>query len=233
MRIVAYAATGPPLPADKESVMYRLYGSARSNYYNKVKLALLEKDLAFEEVAAMPGALDPAQRERCPSGKIPYFDTDAGGFCESQAMVEYLEERHPQPALLPADPFERAKVREILMLLETGIDLSARRLLPHLLMGLPLADAVKDEARGQLKRGVAAFARVARFAPYVAGAEFTLADCAAAFHLPLASRISRKIYEEDLLAGLPLAAYLETLSGRPAYLRAMADFEAAQPAWRP
>ncbi|MFC4161284.1 glutathione S-transferase family protein [Chitinimonas lacunae] len=210
--------------------MYKLYGFARSNYYNKVKLALLEKALAFEEIVAMPGS--PDYLARCPTGKIPYFETEEGGFCESQAIVEYLEECHPEPALLPASLQERAKVRELLLVLETGIDLSARRLLPHLLLGHPLADAVKEEARSQLKRGVAAFARLAKFSPYVAGADFTLADCAAAFHLPLASRISRRIYDEDLLAELPLAAYRETLAARPTYQRAMADFDASRPLWR-
>ena len=60
--------------------MLKLCGFSASNYYNKVKLALLEKGVAFEEELAWVGETDPAAS---PLGKVPYFKTDAGPISES------------------------------------------------------------------------------------------------------------------------------------------------------
>jgi glutathione S-transferase len=92
--------------------MLTLHGFALSNYCNKVKLALLEKGLAFEEQYVGVKEKVEALLAASPLGKIPYLTTERGCLCESQAILEYLESAHPQPPLLPADPFEAAKVRD-------------------------------------------------------------------------------------------------------------------------
>jgi len=209
--------------------VFRLYGSAFSNYSNKVKLTLLEKGIAFEEIATGPSQ-EADFLARCPTGKVPYFEVDGTRFCESQAALEYLEERYPDLALLPEDLLARAKVRELIQILEQDVELVARRLLPHALFGAPVADGVKDEVARQLDRGVQAFGRVARFSPYLAGEMFTLADCAAAVHFPLINRITDKVYGRDWFAGLPVATYLEHMKQRPAYARVLADMAAARAA---
>ena len=88
--------------------MITLYGFPASNYYNKVKLALLEKNIPFTEVAAHPMKLDADVLAASPLGKIPFIRTLQGTLCESQAIVDYLEAAHPTPALLPTDPFTAA-----------------------------------------------------------------------------------------------------------------------------
>ena len=209
--------------------MFKLYGSPFSNYYNKVKLALLEKGVPFEEVPVAPSQ-EASYLQQCPTGKVPYFEVDGGRFCESQAALEYLEERYPDMPLLPGDPVARAKVRELIQILEQDVELVARRLLPHVLFGAPVADAVKDEVARQLDRGVASLSRVARFSPWIAGDQYTLADCAAAEHFPLITRIGTKVYGRDWLAALPVADYLEQLKHRPAYAKVRADQGAARAA---
>ena len=91
-----------------------LCGSPISNYYNKVKLALLEKGVPFTEELVPTFSADPAVLAASPLGKIPFIRTEQGGLCESQAILEYLEAAYPQPALLPTDAFAAAKVRELL-----------------------------------------------------------------------------------------------------------------------
>ena len=59
--------------------MLKLCGFAGSNYHNKVKLALLEKGIAFEEELVWVGETDP---EASPLGKVPYFKSEDGAMCE-------------------------------------------------------------------------------------------------------------------------------------------------------
>jgi glutathione S-transferase len=209
--------------------MFKLHGMVLSNYYNKVKLALLEKGVAFEEIAARPSQ-DADYLACCPTGKVPWFEVDEGRFCESQAALEYLEERYPEVPLLPADPFERAKVRELIQIVEQDIELVARRALPHVMWGASLADGVKDEIARGMDRGMASLGRVVRYAPWAAGDQFTMADCALASHIPLITRITTTLHGRDWFEGTPAAEYLGRMKQRPAYQRVRADLEAARAA---
>src|SRR5512132_2914523 len=95
--------------------MLTLHGSPISNYYNKVKLALLEKGVPFTEAHAATHSSDEAVLRATPLGKIPFVTTDQGGtLCESQPILEWIEAAWPQPPLLPAEPFAAAKVRELI-----------------------------------------------------------------------------------------------------------------------
>ena len=108
--------------------MYRLYGFSLSNYYNLVKLTLLEKGLPFEEVPVFPPP-KPEFLQKSPLGKIPCLEIEAGRYLsESQVILDYLEDTHPEPALYPEDPYARAKVRELMRVMELYLELPARRL---------------------------------------------------------------------------------------------------------
>jgi glutathione S-transferase len=209
--------------------MFTLHGTPFSNYYNKVKLALLEKGVDFEEALARPSQAAEFLVQ-CPTGKVPFFDVEGGHFCESQAALEYLEEQFPDTPLLPPDALARAKVRELIFVFEQDIELVARRMLPHALFGAPLNEGVKDEVARMLDRGVASFSRIARFAPFVAGEQFTMADCAIGMHIPLVTRITTTVYQRDWFAELPADTYLEHMKQRPAYQRVRADLDAARAA---
>ncbi|WP_310568282.1 glutathione S-transferase [Hydrogenophaga sp.] len=200
--------------------MLTLCGFAASNYYNKVKLALLEKGLPFDEELAWVGEVDTAAS---PLGKVPYLKTDAGPMCESTVILEYLEAHYPEHPLLPADPFAAAKARELLRFIELHLELVARNLYPEAFFGGKVSDAAKEKTGQQLRKNVAAFAQLARFSPFIGGADFTLADVAAAVHLPLVSSASKIIYGEDVLAGLPVRDYLKRLGERPTVQQVNAD----------
>ncbi|WP_404992905.1 glutathione S-transferase [Cupriavidus pauculus] len=203
--------------------MLKLCGFSASNYYNKVKLALLEKNLPFEEVLAWLGETD---RSASPLGKVPYIITDAGPLCESEPIVEYIETTYRQSPLLPADPFQAAKVRELITFLELYLELTARELYPEAFFGGKVSDKVKERQRNLLEKYVPAFAKLAKFSPYIAGDTFTLADCAAVCHLPLISSCTKIIYGEDLLASLPVKDYLKAMSERPTVQKVNAERKA-------
>ncbi|MBE0589329.1 MAG: glutathione S-transferase [Hydrogenophaga sp.] len=200
--------------------MLTLCGFAASNYYNKVKLALLEKGVPFEEELAWVGQTDKAAS---PLGKVPYLKTDEGTLCESTVMLEYIEAKYPQQPLLPADPFAAAKVRELLRYLELHLELVARNLYPEAFFGGKISDAAKEKTGQQLEKNIAAFAKLAKFSPFIAGDSFTLADVAAAVHLPLVSGATRIIYGRDYLADLPVRDYLKRLGERPTVQKVNAD----------
>lgn len=201
----------------------KLCGFSASNYYNQIKLQLLEKQVVFEEETVKTGSTDPAVLDRSPMGKVPFLDTGVGCISESLACAEYIEAQYPQHALLPSDPFAAAKVRELLVYIELHLGLVARELYAEAYFGGKVSDAVKERARQLLERGVSAFTRIAIFKPYVAGDQFTLADCAAVVHLPVVSGATKIIYGEDLLAALPLRDYLKKMGERQTVAKVNAD----------
>ena len=163
-----------------------LCGFGVSNYYNKVKFALLEKGIAFEESTTYVGETDPACS---PLGKVPYLLTPQGPLSESAVIVEYLEQLQPQPALLPSDAYAAAKVREISTYIELHLELEARKLYPQAFFGGTVSQDVIDRTAKNLRRHIAAFSTLAKFSPYVAGNTFTLADCGAAPLMTYARRL--------------------------------------------
>lgn len=203
--------------------MLTLCGFAASNYYNKVKLALLEKGVPFEEELVWVGQTDPAAS---PLGKVPYLKTEEGALCESTVILEFLEAKYPQHPLLPTDPFAAAKARELLRFIELHLELVARNLYPEAFFGGKVSDAAKEKTGQQLQKNVAAFAKLAQFGPFIGGDAFTLADVAAAVHLPLVSSASKIIYGQDCLADLPVRDYLRRLGERPAVQQVNADRKA-------
>ena len=200
--------------------MLTLCGFAASNYYNKVKFALLEKGVPFEEELAWVGQTDPACS---PLGKVPYIKTAQGAVCESAVIMEYIEQAYPQNPLLPADPFAAAKVRELVTFLELHLELVARNLYPQAFFGGKVSDSAKEKTAAQLEKNVKAFASLAKFSPFVAGDTLTLADCAAVVHLPLVSGATKIVYGRDFLADLPVRDYLKRMGERPTLAQVNAD----------
>ena len=203
--------------------MLTLCGFGASNYYNKVKLVLLEKDIAFDEDLKWVGQVD---LDASPLGKVPYLKSDEGTLCESAVMVEYLEHKYPAQPLLPQDPFAAAKARELHIFLDLHLELVARELYAEAFFGGKVSDAVKEKVGKQLQKNVAAFAKLAKFEPFIGGSELTLADCAAAVNLPLVTAVSKTIYGNDFLADLPVKSYMKMWSERPSMQRVQADRKA-------
>jgi glutathione S-transferase len=210
--------------------MLTLHGSAISNYYNKVKLALLEKGVPFTEAYQATHSTDDAVLGASPLAKIPYITTEHGGLCESQPIMEWIEAAYPQPPLLPADPFAAAKVRELTTFIDWHLEMVARQLYgPAFFGGAALSEANAARIRKQLEKNIAAFKRLAKFAPFVAGDTFTQADCSAFNHLPLVALATKVVFGEDLLAagGIDHKAYTKFIGERPTAQKVAADRKAA------
>jgi len=208
--------------------MLTLCGFSVSNYYNKVKLALLEKGIPFNEELVMTGSKDEAVLNATPLGKVPFLRTEQGALCESQVIVDYLEAAYPAVPLLPADPFAAAKVRELTVFIELHLELVARELYAQAFFGGTVSQEVQDRVRKQLTKSIVAFKRIAKFGPYVGGDSFSIADCAAYVSLPLVAMASKKVLGEDLLAaaGVDWKAYAGLIGARPHAQKVDADKKA-------
>jgi len=205
--------------------MITLYGLPLSNYYNKVKIVLLEKGVPFAEEPLRTRSTDEAVLNATPLGKIPFIRVDGGTLCESQVIVDYLEARFPTPALVPADPLAAAKVRELCTFMELYIELVGRDLYGQAFFGGTASEGTQARVRQQLTKNLPAFLRLAKFAPYVAGEQFTLADASAYATLPTVAAATKAVLGEDLVAtaGIDWKAHLRLMGERASVQRVNAD----------
>jgi glutathione S-transferase len=209
-----------------------LCGFAVSNYYNKVKLSLLEKGIPFSEAVVYPSQNEEVLSES-PMGKVPFLRTPKGVLSESQVLTEFIEDNWPELPLYPRDPYARARCRELIEHVELHVELVARRLYKEAFFGGTVSEETKAEVAPLLEKGLRSYGRLARCSPFIGGDTFTHADCAAWVHLPLVSQCTRKIYGRDFLDELlPQAkAYLKLISERPHAQKVNEDRKTAMEAY--
>lgn len=183
--------------------MLTIYDAARCPYCARVRIVLAEKGIEHELVSvnlddrpAFLVELNP------PKGRVPVLEQDAFVLPESAVINEYLEERYPDPPLLPADPADRARAR---LLIHRFDDL----------LGDPYYDLYFRRPAGSADRLAAALSGLdARLAasPYLAGREYSLADIA---YVPWIFRAETRL-GFDLSPYDAIGAWVERLLDRPA-----------------
>lgn len=194
--------------------MFRLHGSPISNFYNIVKLSLLEKGLEFEEVRRAPSQ-EEAFLTLSPMGKIPVLEVREGFLTETIAIVEFLEDVYPEISLYLTDPYDRALIRRLCHMAEIYIDLPARPLLNARMTRGELPWEKRVEISNQLEKGARAIARVASPSPWFMGSNFTLADIFLYYCLGLVAPLAQQQLGLDLYGCIPGAyAWREVFSQR-------------------
>lgn len=110
------------------TTQYTLYSYWRSSASWRVRIALAHKAIPFELVTVgITKERGEAQktdeyRAKNPSAQVPTLEIAPGKFIgQSLAILEYLEEQHPEPALLPKDPYLRARARQLAEIVNSGI----------------------------------------------------------------------------------------------------------------
>jgi len=161
----------------------------------RVRLYLAEKraggaKLDVEEVSVnLRGGEQrkPEHLVRNPFGRLPVLALDDGShLTESLAIIEYLEELVPEPALIGCDARERARVRELERVAELGVLVSIAKIVhaTRSPLGLPAIPEVAEHFRGVLAKALEVLeAWLADDRPFIAGARVSIADItlAAAF----------------------------------------------------
>jgi len=179
-----------------------VYDAARCPYCARVRILLAEKGIPHE-LAAVDLAERPAflYELNPPAGRVPILEE--GGFVlpESAVIMEYLEERYPEPAFLPADPAERAEARLLVFRFDE--------------FGDPYYDLYFERPAGSEERvgqALAALDRRLEGRPYLAGREYGLADIA---YVPWIFRCESRL-GLDLSGHRALLRWLDRLLDRPA-----------------
>ncbi len=227
--ILAEPAAGRSRAAceQENEVTIKLHGISLSNYYCILKAIMLEQGIAFEEVEVKPNR-EPDFLARSPMGKVPCIETAQGFLTETGVIIDYLDAVGEGPGLYPADPFARAKTRELMRHIELYIELPARRLYGEVFFNRPARAEEKEAVRKLLERGFASLATLASFDPYLAGDQITYADFYFRFTVGLATAVCRKALDWDAYNELPnIRALLELLDRRESIGRTVAEQQAA------
>jgi glutathione S-transferase len=211
--------------------MLKLYGFDVSNYYNMIKLALVLKGLEYEPVLTYPNQTS-EYLAISPTGKVPALATEEGVIIETNVVFEYLDELAPSVPLIFGSAYERARIRELMKMVELYIELPARRCHTEAFWGVPVHEVTKKEVKRALLNGMQAISRAASFSPYIAGDKISAADIFFLYSVDLASGVAKKLYNIDLLAEAPGAkGLMDTLNAMPEVQTIAADRKAAQPAF--
>lgn len=112
--------------------MLTLYAIPPSLYCAKVRIALRAKGLEWRELPPPGGYGSADYRRLVPSGNLPALLHEGVLLADSEAIVEYLEERFPDPSLMPNSPAARARMRERGRFHDTRLEPELRKLFPHI-----------------------------------------------------------------------------------------------------
>ncbi len=205
--------------------MLKLYNFDRSPFAWKTRLVLAEKNIPYDAITPQNKDQDPAFAMLNPFRLTPVLLLEDGkAIYESTVIAEYLEETHPNPPMLPRDPWERARVR---MLEDTcdqyfypairGLVMSQFEYAPPLLIRRKpdLVDhKLLEESRGKVQQHLARLEEALAGKPWFGGEIFSLAD--AALTAPMMGNLK-------LLGVVPdpkypgLAAWMMRLAARPCF----------------
>ena len=178
--------------------MLTLYDAARCPYCARVRILLAEKAIQYETVEIDLQDRPEWLYEKNPVGKVPVLEANEFVLPESRVIMEYLEERHPEPPLLPPNPTERALVR---LWIERFDGLSR----PYYRV---LFDGDTPEA---LDAELAKLDSALATSPFLGGTQFSLADIA---YVPWVIRVEARM-GLDLGRHENLRGWLGRLSQRP------------------
>jgi glutathione S-transferase len=211
--------------------MLKLYGFDVSNYHNMVKLAMALKGIDYEVVDTYPNQT-PEYLAISPAGKVPALVTDDGVLIETNVILEYLDDISTNAPLIHGTAYEKARIRELMKMVELYVELPARRCHTEAFWGVPVHEVTKKEVKRALLNGIQAISRAASFSPYLAGDKLSAADIFFLYSVDLASQVAKKLYDIDLLAEAPGAKELvETLNAMPEVQAIAKDKKAAAPAF--
>ncbi|MGD9943349.1 MAG: glutathione S-transferase family protein [Burkholderiaceae bacterium] len=205
-----------------------LYGHPFSSYTQKVLIALYENDTPFEFRCIGPETPQHSADwlRRWPLRKFPLLVDGERDLAETSIIIEYLQLRHPGPVrLLPADPLAALDVR----FLDRFFDLHVMNAAQHAVDGALTGDPVKRRdgmalAVEKLQRAYAWLDGQLADRTWAVGAEFTLADCAAAPSLFYADWV-HPIADSFAV----LRAYRSRLLARPSFARAVDEARPFRP----
>ena len=163
----------------------KLYDFVGAPNPKKVRVYLAEKgiDIPCEPVNIVSGEnRTPEFLKKNPLGGLPVLELDDGRYLtESLAIIEYLEETHPNPPMIGSTPLERARVRELERIAELGVLNAVATIFqnthPFMAGRLKQSADAADNARARLATNLKALDTAAAGRKFLTGDRPTIADC--------------------------------------------------------
>ena len=206
-----------------------LYATPVSSYSAKLRIVLVNKNVPFEERMPPGGYKSETYRAIVPMGTLPAIDDDGFVLSESEAIAEYLEERFPEPRMLPVSARDRAVSRFLSRFHDLHLEPAVRALFGHVAPG-KRDQAVVAARAADIRLRIAQLAVQCRPRPYIAAEFLTLADCGPAITIPLAQMLLQAMGEELLLPP-SLAGWQAVVQAHPAVVKVTAPWRAATQGW--
>ena len=205
----------------------------RSSCSWRVRIGLNWKQLAYELVPVhliADGGQQHSEAHRSlnPMRELPVLLVDGEPIAQSIAILEYLEETHPEPPLLPRSPFDRARARQMAEIINSGIQPVQNLRVMQKLGGsydLPRADQVQW-SREWIAQGLAALEKLVS----VHGGQYSVGDSVSFADLCLVPQLyNARRFDVDMDALPTLTAIENRLSSLPAFVDAHPDQQADAP----
>jgi glutathione S-transferase len=196
--------------------MIRLYTHPFSIFPRRVRIVLREKTIPHEELLVdLPNGAhrEPEFLRLNPFGQLPVLDDDGLVVCESIAILEYLEERFPEPRLLSADPRERATTRQLMLWSGDYLPGSWKTwVAPAFSPGTPVDAAAREAAYREIAAHLDVLQDRLRARDWLVG-QYSLADIC---YAPIVT-VLEYVDLGDLVAARPaVAAWVARMNERPA-----------------
>ena len=204
----------------------RVFGIPGSPFLRSVEIALAEKRIDYQLQPIQPGEhKQPEYLARHPFGRIPAFEHDGFAIYETQAIIRYLDDVFPDPPLTPADPKARARMNQVIGIIEwyffpkAAAPIGFQRIIGPRLLGIPSDDSIVADAMPTARLCLAELDRLLDDKLYLTGEQVTIADIMLGAQLDLFSECAEG---RELISGTRLQPWLERMRTRP-------SFEATQP----
>lgn len=193
-----------------------LYAGVDDHLSHRIRLVLAEKHVPVESVLVEPGAFPEDLPSLNPYNSLPTFIDRDLCLYETRIIMDYLEERYPQPPLLPAGPAARAQVRQYV----ARIDREWTPLIARILQSSE--SAIVLAARKTLRDHLITISPIFLEKPYFMSDELTQADCVMA---PILWRLKALGIDLPEKPCRGLLRYRERLFSRPAFQASLTDAE--------
>ena len=201
-------------------------GIPGSPFLRAVEVALKEKDVPYQ-LHAMSSAdmKTPEHLDLHPFGRIPIFEEDGFRLYETQAIIRYLDEVFIHPPLTPGNPKQRARMNQIIGIIEwylfpkAAAPIAFNRIIGPKLLGLSSDEAAIADAMPMARICFDELNRLLGDKPYLTGPRFSIADIMLGTQLDLLATTPEG---QQLIGGTKLEGWLERLRVRP-------SFQATQP----
>ncbi|HEX5126956.1 MAG TPA: glutathione S-transferase [Rhodocyclaceae bacterium] len=194
----------------------KLIGSYTSPYVRKIRVILLEKNIACEFVSDSPWEAATHVPEYNPLGKVPALVTDNDGiFFDSPIVAEYLDLFGGEPRLLPADPMSRLRVRQVEALSDGVADAGSMIFKERQRAAAQQSPEWMERQRGKIELGLNALEAHAKDGTWLASNAISIADIAVGC---LLGWLDFRFAETNWRAQRPaLAAHADRLFARPSF----------------